>query len=255
MDLYAAVVRADANGLQTGSTDPATGQPIAPVDLMTSAGLKQFHQHEQADLTQLIQTAAAVAYARQHKLVATTKQVQDALNNIYTQNGGKAAFLKQVLAQGYSEASVVKIITDETTEQNVFAAIGKQAPFDGKTVRHILIDTKNQALATKLARELQVDKGSNFADLAKKNSTDTQTASQGGSLGVVGKGDLDPAVEKVLFSIKTGQISDPIKSASGWEIVEVLGPGQSQASQSSYFTAWLKKQQAGAVTYVKIPNP
>ena len=255
MDLYTAVIRVDANGLQAGSTDPSTGQSIAPVDITTAAGLTQLHQHEQADLTQLIQTAAAVAYAKQHNLVATAKQVQTSLAALYTQAGGQAAFLKGAEAQGYSASAVTKLVTDGTTEQNVFVQIGKKAPYDGKIVRYIVFAAKDKTLATTVAKQLQADHGSNFAALAKKYSTDTQTAAQGGTIGVVIKGQMEPTVEKVVFALKKDQISDPVQSQQGWEILEVLGPGQSSTSQNTYFSNWLKKQVTSAKIYVKIPNP
>ncbi|HWE64051.1 MAG TPA: peptidylprolyl isomerase, partial [Chloroflexota bacterium] len=230
MSLYSTMVRVDGNSLQAGGTDPTTGQPTPAVDLSKPAGLKIFHQHEQSDLTQLIQTYAAIAYAKQHKLVATQKQVQTQLNSYYSQAGGKAAFLQRVESVGYTESAVNTIIANGVTEQNVFAVIGKQAPYDGKIVRHILLATKDKALADKLAKELQADHGSNFAALAKKYSTDTQSAAQGGSLGVVTHGQMVAPFDKAVFSLKYGQISNPVKSQYGWHIIEVLGPGQSQTS-------------------------
>jgi foldase protein PrsA len=254
MDLYATIVRVDGNTMQAGSTDPSTGQQVPPVDLSTAAGLTQFHQKEKSDLDQLIQTYAAVAYAKAHHLMATPKQIQTQLNSYYSQSGGKAAFLKRLEALGYTESAINTIVTNGLTEQNVGVAIGKQAPYDGKIVRHILVAAKDKALADKLAKELQADHGSNFAALAKKYSTDTSSATQGGNLGVVIKGQTVPPFEKAVFSLKYGQISDPVKSQYGWHIIEVLGPGQSQTSQQNYFTKWLKDQSAHATTYVKIPT-
>lgn len=256
LDLFAAIVKAESIRLQHSSTDPSTGAPIPATDLKSAAGLKIYHQREQQDLDQLIQTAAAVAYAKKHNLVAPQKQVDTQLSSLYTQNGGKAAFLKTVSAQGYTEPLVQRIVADQATEQNVFAAIGKQAPYDGKHVRHILIATKSKALAVKLAKELQANHGATFAALARKYSTDTGSGQQGGDLGVVTKGMTVPPFEKAVFSLKVDQISDPVQSQYGWHIIEVLGPGRSQTAKSAYFQKWLKDQQknGNVHTYVTIPR-
>jgi hypothetical protein len=255
MDLYATFVHIDGNTLQTGSTDPNTNQTTPPVDLTTAAGLKQFHQKEKSDLDTLIQTYAAIAYAKQHNLVATEKAIQAQLNTYYSQAGGKAAFAKRLTEVGFTEATFHTYIANGITEQNVYNVVSKNAPADGKIVRHILVATKDKALADKLAKELQADHGSDFAALAKKYSTDTGSASQGGSLGVVTKGQMVPAFDKAVFStLKYGQISDPVKSQYGWHIIEVLGPGQTQTAMNNYFTKWLTDQSAHATIYVKVPN-
>jgi len=92
-----------------------------------------------------------------------------------------------------------------------------------RDLRHILV--KKKAKADELYAELQADP-SKFAQLAKKFSTDTSSATNGGKLppGVGVKGRLDPAFEKVAFSIKENVVSKPVKSQFGWHLIEALGP-------------------------------
>lgn len=135
-----------------------------------------------------------------------------------------------------------------------------------RDVRHILVATKAKAEQI----EKQLENGGSFAVLAKKYSTDTASAKNGGSLGAITKGEMVPPFDKAAFSLKTGQISQPVHSVYGWHIIQATGPIQPahvtpfsqvkaqiqtsllQQKKSAAMTAWsakLKKQFAGKVRY------
>ena len=101
-------------------------------------------------------------------------------------------------------------------------------------VRHILIktplagadgkiDQKGVDAARKKAEDIlkQVKAGGNFAELAKKNSEDTGSAENGGSIGWIGKGRTVPQFESTAFSLAKGATSDLVQSSYGFHIIHV----------------------------------
>jgi foldase protein PrsA len=88
-----------------------------------------------------------------------------------------------------------------------------------REVRHILV--KTEAQAQKLHD--QIENGADFAALAKKYTQDTASKADGGKFTAF-KGRTVQAFDDFVFSAKTGELSDPIKTEFGWHIVETLGP-------------------------------
>ena len=83
--------------------------------------------------------------------------------------------------------------------------------------RHILVKTKADADTV----EAQLKTGANFADLAKKFSTDPGTKDKGGELGWFGKGQMVPAFQNMAFSLAPGQTSPPVQTPFGWHVIQV----------------------------------
>jgi len=108
------------------------------------------------------------------------------------------------------------------------ATMGPQATPYVTHVRHILIKTNpltsDEAVKIRLfhMRDAIQNGLDTFEDMAKKNSQDPGSASKGGDLGWVNPGMLDPAFETAMNQLKINQISDPVKSAFGWHLIQVL---------------------------------
>jgi parvulin-like peptidyl-prolyl isomerase len=90
---------------------------------------------------------------------------------------------------------------------------------------HILILTQNKTDAEKANAKKKIDAlrgqvtAANFAELAKKNSEDQGSKSQGGSLGLFPKGQMVPEFEKALVALKPGEISPVITTTYGYHII------------------------------------
>jgi parvulin-like peptidyl-prolyl isomerase len=173
-------------------------------------------------------------------LKVTDQEVTDQLNNLKQQyfNGDEKKYQDELKAQGVTEEDVLADIRAQLISQKIYDQINEgvtvtdaevqQYYDDNKTqftapesreVAHILVGPKDKALAEDIYQQLQ--NGADFAELAKKYSTDTQSAKDGGKLNDV-RGTFVPEFEDVAFSLETGEISKPVKSQYGWHIITAL---------------------------------
>jgi peptidyl-prolyl cis-trans isomerase SurA len=83
--------------------------------------------------------------------------------------------------------------------------------------------TVRQKLAA--IRERIVDKGEDFAGLAKVSSEEPGSAADGGDLGWFNPGTY-PELEPVLKDLKDNEISQPFRAPYGWQLVQLLGRRQ-----------------------------
>ena len=60
----------------------------------------------------------------------------------------------------------------------------------------------------------KIRKGADFAEMARQFSQDP-SASKGGDLGVIKRGEVLPNFEKVLFAMKDGEVSDVVRTRAG----------------------------------------
>jgi peptidyl-prolyl cis-trans isomerase D len=105
-------------------------------------------------------------------------------------------------------------------------------------VRHILIGVGPEAgpdavkAAKKKAEKVLAEarRGVNFADLARKYSDD-RSASEGGDLGYFVRGEMEPTLERIVFSLRRGEIGPVVRTRYGFHIVKVEDrePGKTRA--------------------------
>jgi len=99
-------------------------------------------------------------------------------------------------------------------------------PVDQTKAKHILIKTSqvvsDEIAQQKLAqiRERLVEGKESFGDLARRFSNDS-SAPQGGDLGWLNPGETVPPFEKVMNSLKVGEVSQPVKTQFGWHLIVV----------------------------------
>jgi peptidyl-prolyl cis-trans isomerase D len=118
-------------------------------------------------------------------------------------------------------------VTDEEARLYYTQHLSDYRISDRVKVAHILFKTTGKtpaeiATIEKKARDVlnQIKGGADFAELAKKNSDDT-TASNGGELGWVVRGQTVKEFEDTAFSMKPGQVSDLVKTVYGIHILKL----------------------------------
>ncbi len=81
------------------------------------------------------------------------------------------------------------------------------------------IEKKVQAEAASLSARAKA--GGDFADLARRHSQDRPTADKGGLVGWVTADQLLSELAQVAFKLKPGDVSDPIQTSFGFQVIRV----------------------------------
>lgn len=139
--------------------------------------------------------------------------------------------------------------------------------------RHILIKTTEimndeQARAKLLELKARLEKGEDFAKLARENSEDTGSMLAGGDLGWSMPGMFVAEFEETMKNTDIGEISQPFKSQFGWHILQVEErrkedmSGQMKRNQAANlirsrrfdeeFQSWLTQIREEAYVEIKI---
>ena len=111
-------------------------------------------------------------------------------------------------------------------KENLERLAGKEE----RRASHILINAakdapaadkeKAKARATELLAQVRKNPAS-FADVAKKNSDDTGSATAGGDLNFFARGAMVKPFEDAAFALKKGEISDVVESDFGYHIIQL----------------------------------
>src|SRR3954464_13288725 len=129
----------------------------------------------------------------------------------------RLAFARNRLLMDNLLAVEGKAATTDENMKKVYEDAAKQISGEQEVhARHILVESEDQA--KKVAEDLK--KGTDFAELAKKESKDPG-ASDGGDLGFFTKEQMVPEFSTVAFALEPGKISDPVKTQFGWHIIKV----------------------------------
>jgi peptidyl-prolyl cis-trans isomerase C len=213
-------------------------------------------------MPQLVSIEIAKAYAQEHNITVSDKEVDQEIAKIKEQVGDQARSSGQDVSnqEAYELALKQNNITEDQlrldirenlpvqkVQERVTGAAepsdeaiqnyyekNKEAQFttpEQRCVRHILFNKDQKEKAEDVKQQLE--NGGDFAKLAKENSQDPGSAENGGDLGCLGKGETVPEFEQAVFGAEQGEIVGPVKTEFGYHILQVtdVKPEQTRSLQ------------------------
>jgi peptidyl-prolyl cis-trans isomerase SurA len=88
-----------------------------------------------------------------------------------------------------------------------------------------VINKEQKAIALRKIVDIRkriVEKGEDFAELAKTYSDDMGSGRRGGDLGFAQRGTFVPEFEAVAYTLEPGEVSDPVETDFGYHILELI---------------------------------
>ncbi|CAM4387109.1 MULTISPECIES: peptidylprolyl isomerase [Bacillus] len=170
--------------------------------------------------------ASALTQLAQEKVLdkkykVTDKEVENKLKEYKTQLGDQYSTIKKQYGEDFLKETVkMELLTEKAAKDNIKVTDADIKEYweglKGKIrASHILVADKKTAEEV----EKKLKKGEKFEDLAKEYSTDS-SASKGGDLGWFAKDGMIADFSKVAFKLKTGEVSDPVKTQYGYHIIK-----------------------------------
>ncbi len=222
------------------------------------------------------------------RIAQVTRIVPMTVNEQYQQgiiNGGVPMdiYRQAVRADAIRDALKARIIADDTTKESVqrhVLEIKLDQQVDQQTnqpiltdeveVRHILYapggkdavgspppstdpgwaDAKAKADAT---YQLLLKEPARFSDIAKADSADTASATDGGDIGYQAQAALDPAFGAAIFKagLTKGEILPPVLSVYGWHVIQFVDRRTPARIRMTGFTLELAKPDADFATIAR----
>jgi peptidyl-prolyl cis-trans isomerase D len=118
---------------------------------------------------------------------------------------------EEELKKAYDEEAARYVIPEKRRASHILISLSAQ-PSE---------DQSKQALAKIQDIAKQARAGGDFGGLAKKHSADSATAAQGGDLGEVRRGVLPKELEDAVYALKSGEVSQPVRSTYGYHLVKL----------------------------------
>ena len=151
------------------------------------------------------------------------------LEEILETQGSSVTELEEEVSRALALSKYLESSVTDADKMSYFDA-NKDA-FNGAKVKasHVLIDTRNLKTEAELKEakdkidivKVQIDKGADFAEMAKKYSS-CPSAENGGDIGFFQrKGSIVEEFAVVAFAMEVGEISEPVKTQFGYHIIKV----------------------------------
>jgi peptidyl-prolyl cis-trans isomerase C len=202
------MARADDKVVATIDGKPITEGDLAVAESEIGSDMGSMPEaQKRASLMEFLIDNQLFAEAAEKEKLSEGQDFQTRLNYL-KRRALRELYFEKVIKASVSDADARKIYDEQ---------VKLLKPEEEVSARHILVETEAEAKALKE----KLDKGADFAQLAKENSKDPGSKDDGGNLGYFGHGQMVPQFEEVVFKLQKGQVSDPVKTQFGWHLVKL----------------------------------
>jgi foldase protein PrsA len=229
-------------------------------------------QYGEAALDTLIAEKIVELESKEKEITVKKSEMEEELQTIQDSYGDEEAFNEALASSGASLDSVKEniktyLLTEKLLQDRISISDDQVKEYfeenkdsfaqeEQVEASHILVEDEETAKEVKE----KLDNGGDFAELAKEYSTDTSNAESGGELGFFAKGEMVAEFDEKAFTMKKGEISEPVKTEFGYHIIKVTDKKEAkeavldehkeevkdllfdQALQTEYGT-WLEEQK------------
>ncbi len=185
-------------------------QEFKNVDFKSDEGKKILEEIRKQTMDRLAEDVLVKNEAKKMKVKLTSKEIDESFDQLIKSNGGEKSF-SEVLNKYYG-------LTPNEFKSDIY----ETRLLRQKVMEKFTSDESINEESRKKAEEVlaKVKAGEDFAALAKQYSQDT-SASNGGDLGLFGKGKMVPEFEQAAFALKAGETSGVVKTVYGYHIIRV----------------------------------
>jgi len=212
------------------------------IDFSTKEGKQKLADFKKQIINKFVENAVVEKLAAKYNISAKQKEVDDLYKQYY--NAYKA--------QDF-DISTIPAVKSKFRIQVLLNKLSETVPVQVKA-SHILIKVDENAAADAVtaaqarAQDIlsQLEKGADFAELAKKYSEDTGSKDSGGDLGWFGRGDMVKEFEDAAFALKKGKISNLVRTSYGFHIIKVT---DKRGTVDKNFKEWFNENVSKAIVW------
>lgn len=229
-------------------------------------------QYGAATVDKIISEKIVAAEAKKQKVTVKASELNDEIEKLRASYGGEEAFNQALKSNNTSLAFLKKDLKNYLTIKKLLEPVINITDEEMKTyfeenkdsfavaeqikASHILVADEKTSNEVKQ----KLSEGGDFAELAKKYSTDDSTKDSGGELGYFAKGTMVTEFDNVAFGLAVNEVSKPVKTEYGYHIIKV--EAKKQATEANYndskaeiketlldqkidteYTTWLEKKK------------
>jgi peptidyl-prolyl cis-trans isomerase C len=198
-------------------------------DLPSDGRTEAVEQLQRQVLTLLVQARIIEHLADDQGVDYDEAEAQERIEADIAEAGGEEAFAELLAFQDFTLDLYRDVLVPIQLRVDVMRArlADEAPPLEQRAVRHILVETEEEA--DEVVDELAA--GVDFGELAEDRSIDPGSAAQGGELGTTERGRFVPEFDEAAFEAEVDEIVGPVETQFGFHVIQVTDVQETPASE------------------------